>query len=147
MSIASTQGAPAWLAEVAWSDDGLVAAIAQEVGSRDVLMLAWMNRDALVETLARGEAVYWSRSRQRLWHKGDTSGHFQKVREIRLDCDGDAVLMQVEQIDRIACHTGRHSCFYRRLDGKGDTARWIEVDAAVGAAVAVALQNDDTKTR
>lgn len=153
MSNASTQGAPAWLAEVAWNDDGLVAAIAQEIGSRDVLMLAWMNRDALAETLARGEAVYWSRSRQQLWHKGDTSGHFQKVREIRLDCDGDAVLMQVEQIDRIACHTGRHSCFYRRLDGKGDTARWIEVDAAVdaavgaGAGVAIAPHKDDTKTR
>ena len=143
MSNASTQGTPAWLAEVAWNDDGLVAAIAQEVGSGDVLMLAWMNRDALAETLARGEAVYWSRSRQRLWHKGDTSGHFQKVREIRLDCDGDAVLMQVEQIDRIACHTGRHSCFYRKLDRKDDTARWVEVDAAVERSITAARRRHD----
>ncbi len=136
-----------WLDQVAWNADGLVAAIAQEVGSRDVLMLAWMNREALSETLARGEAVYWSRSRQQLWHKGDTSGHFQKVHEIRLDCDGDAVLLQVEQIDRIACHTGRHSCFYRRLDGGGGTARWLEVDATVDAAVDEPLASADMKTR
>lgn len=131
MSNASLKDAPAWLDDVAWNDDGLVAAIAQEVQSGDVLMLAWMNREALRETLARGEAVYWSRSRQQLWHKGDTSGHFQKVREIRLDCDGDAVLMQVEQVNRIACHTGRHSCFYRRLDGHDVHARWIEVDPPI----------------
>ena len=147
MSNASTPALASWLDQVAWNADGLVAAIAQEVGSRDVLMLAWMNREALSETLARGEAVYWSRSRQQLWHKGDTSGHFQKVHEIRLDCDGDAVLMQVEQIDRIACHTGRHSCFYRRLDGGGGTARWLEVDAAVDAAVDEPLASADTKTR
>jgi phosphoribosyl-AMP cyclohydrolase len=115
-----------WLDQVAWNDDGLVAAIAQEVGSGDVLMMAWMNRDALAATLARREAVYWSRSRRALWHKGDTSGHFQKVHDIRLDCDGDAILMQVEQIDRIACHTGRHSCFFRRLEGSGGDARWEE---------------------
>jgi phosphoribosyl-AMP cyclohydrolase len=118
-----------WLDEVAWNADGLVAAIAQEVGTKDVLMLAWMNRDALAATLARGEAVYWSRSRGALWHKGDTSGHFQKVHEIRLDCDGDAVLLKVEQIDRIACHTGRHSCFFRRLEGD---AGWVETDAPIG---------------
>jgi phosphoribosyl-AMP cyclohydrolase len=117
-----------WLDEVAWNADGLVAAIAQEVGTNDVLMLAWMNRDALAATLARGEAVYWSRSRSTLWHKGDTSGHFQKVHEIRLDCDGDAVLLKVEQIDRIACHTGRHSCFYRRLEGANG---WVETDAPI----------------
>ncbi len=134
MSNASVQAAPAWLDQVAWNDDGLVAAIAQEVGSGDVLMLAWMNREALSETLARGEAVYWSRSRQQLWHKGDASGHFQKVREIRLDCDGDAVLMQVEQIDRIACHTGRHSCFYRRLEGERDAARWVSTDVPLASA-------------
>ena len=128
------QAAPAWLDQVAWNADGLVAAIAQEVGSGDVLMLAWMNREALGETLARGEAVYWSRSRQRLWHKGDTSGHFQKIHEIRLDCDGDAVLMRVEQIDRIACHTGRHSCFYRKLDGGDEHARWIEVEPPIALA-------------
>ncbi len=139
MSEAANQAAPTWLDQVAWNDDDLVAAIAQEVGSGDVLMLAWMNREALSETLARGEAVYWSRSRQQLWHKGDTSGHFQKVREIRLDCDGDAVLMQVEQVDRIACHTGRHSCFFRKLAGELDTARWVEGDEPIASA--------DTETR
>ena len=137
------QVVPEWLDQVAWNADGLVAAIAQEAGSGDVLMLAWMNREALRETLARGEAVYWSRSRQQLWHKGDTSGHFQKVREIRLDCDGDAVLMQVEQIDRIACHTGRHSCFYRKLEGGRDAARWVSADAAIDEPVA----SPDAETR
>ena len=104
---------PAWLDEVRWNEHGLVAAIAQEVGSNDVLMMAWMSREALAETSRRGEAVYWSRSRRQLWHKGDTSGHFQKVHGMRLDCDGDAILLTVEQVGRIACHTGRHSCFYR----------------------------------
>ena len=116
-----------WLDEVNWNVDGLVVAVAQEVDTNDVLMLAWMDREALAETLARGEAVYWSRSRQQLWHKGDTSGHFQKVHDIRLDCDGDAILLKVEQVGRIACHTGRHSCFYRTLqDG-----RWVETDPAL----------------
>ena len=103
--------------------------IAQEAGSNDVLMMAWMSREALIETIERGEAVYWSRSRRQLWHKGDTSGHFQKVHDIRLDCDGDAILLTVEQVGRIACHTGRHSCFYRKLDGAADAARWVD-DAA-----------------
>lgn len=129
MTTGTSIAAPTWLDEVRWNDQGLVAAIAQEVGSNDVLMLAWMSRDALAETLARGEAVYWSRSRRQLWHKGDTSGHFQKVHDIRLDCDGDAILLSVEQVGRIACHTGRHSCFHRRLDGDADTARWTD-DAA-----------------
>ena len=120
-----------WLDEVSWNDDGLVTAIAQEVDSGDVLMLAWMNREALAETLARGEAVYWSRSRQRLWHKGDTSGHFQKVHDVRLDCDGDAILLRVEQVGRIACHTGRHACFYRRLERTADGARWTEVPTSL----------------
>ena len=112
----------AWLDDVKWNADGLVVAIAQEVDTNDVLMLAWMDRAALAQTLARGEAVYWSRSRKQLWHKGDTSGHFQKVHDIRLDCDGDAILLKVEQVGRIACHTGRHSCFYRTLrDGQ-----WVE---------------------
>jgi phosphoribosyl-AMP cyclohydrolase len=127
MTIDSTSTIPDWLDDVSWNDDGLVAAIAQEHASGDVLMLAWMNREALAETLARGEAVYWSRSRNQLWHKGDTSGHFQKVHDVRLDCDGDAVLLKVEQVGRIACHTGRHSCFYRQLDGRPDAARWVEV--------------------
>ncbi|HYW04739.1 MAG TPA: phosphoribosyl-AMP cyclohydrolase [Gammaproteobacteria bacterium] len=113
-----------WLDEVAWSDDGLVAAVAQDAASGRVLTLAWMNRDALAETVRRGEAVYWSRSRRRMWRKGETSGHVQKVREIRLDCDGDAVLLRVEQAGGIACHTGRESCFYRRLEAAG----WREVD-------------------
>jgi phosphoribosyl-AMP cyclohydrolase len=121
---------PPWVDEVAWNADGLVAAVAQEVGTNDVLMLAWMDREALAATLARGEAVYWSRSRRALWHKGDTSGHFQKVHEIRLDCDGDAILLKVEQVGRVACHTGRHSCFYRRLDDGG----WVETDAPLAAA-------------
>jgi phosphoribosyl-AMP cyclohydrolase len=128
MTVDSTSTIPDWLDDVAWNDDGLVPAIAQEASSGDLLMFAWMNREALAETLARGEAVYWSRSRQQLWHKGDTSGHFQKVREIRLDCDGDAILMKVEQVGRIACHTGRHSCFYRKLEGDTGSAHWVEVD-------------------
>ena len=116
-----------WLDSVKWDRDGLVHVIAQERGSNDVLMLAWMNRDALAETARRGEAVYWSRSRGRLWHKGEESGHTQTVHEIRLDCDGDVVLLRVTQHGHdpsIACHTGRHSCFYRRLDGD----RWDAVE-------------------
>ena len=122
---------PAWLDEVNWNADSLVVAVAQEVETRDVLMLAWMDREALALTLARGEAVYWSRSRKQLWHKGDTSGHFQKVHDIRLDCDGDAILLTVEQVGRIACHTGRHSCFYRTLADRADGARWVETDTAL----------------
>lgn len=106
---------PAWLDDVRWNDEGLVTAIAQDAGNGDVLMLAWMNRDALAETAATGRAVYWSRSRARLWRKGEESGHVQHVSEIRLDCDGDAVLLSVEQAGGIACHTGRRSCFHRRL--------------------------------
>jgi phosphoribosyl-AMP cyclohydrolase len=105
-----------WLDAVAWNGDGLVPAIAQEVGSGDVLMVAWMNREALAATVQRGEAVYWSRSRARLWHKGEESGHFQRVHEVRLDCDNDVVLLKVEQLGHepgIACHTGRHSCFFQ----------------------------------
>jgi phosphoribosyl-AMP cyclohydrolase len=116
-----------WLDEVAWDRDGLVPAIAQEAGSGDVLMLAWMNREALARTVASGQAVYWSRSRQRLWHKGEESGHFQQVHAIRLDCDADVVLLEVTQLGHspgIACHTGRHSCFYRRLDD----GQWQAVD-------------------
>jgi phosphoribosyl-AMP cyclohydrolase len=113
-----------WLDQIKWTADGLVAAIAQEAGSGRVLMMAWMNREALRETAAGGKAVYWSRSRQRLWHKGEESGHEQLVKEIRLDCDGDAVLLVVEQVGGIACHTGRHSCFFRRLNEDG----WVAVD-------------------
>ncbi|HQU15738.1 MAG: phosphoribosyl-AMP cyclohydrolase [Chromatiales bacterium 21-64-14] len=105
-----------WLDQVHWNTDGLVPAIAQEAESGAVLMLAWMNREALEQTAATGHAVYWSRSRGRLWHKGESSGHEQRVREIRLDCDGDTVLLRVEQQGGIACHTGRHHCFFQRLD-------------------------------
>ena len=105
-----------WLNKVNWSEDGLVPAIAQEANSGQVLMVAWMNREALKHTMESGEAVYWSRSRKKLWHKGEESGHIQKVREIRLDCDEDVILLQVEQIGGIACHTGRHHCFFQRLE-------------------------------
>lgn len=113
-----------WLDHVAWNDAGLVPAIAQDADTGDVLMMAWMNREALEETRRRGEAVYWSRSRRRLWRKGESSGHVQRVREIRVDCDADVVLLRVEQIGGIACHTGRRSCFYSRLEGD----RWVTVD-------------------
>ncbi len=109
-----------WLDAVRWDRDGLVPVIAQEVGSNDVLMFAFMNREALAKTVASGRAVYWSRSRQRLWHKGEESGHVQQVQEIRLDCDKDVVLLKVTQLGHepsIACHTGRHACFYRKLVG------------------------------
>jgi len=109
-----------WLDAVKWDRDGLVPVIAQEVGSNDVLMFAFMNREALSQTAERGRAVYWSRSRQRLWIKGEASGHVQQVHEIRLDCDNDVVLLRVTQLGHdpgIACHTGRHSCFFQRLEG------------------------------
>ena len=109
---------------VNWNADGLVPAIAQEADSGTVLMLAWMNRDALAETVRSGTAVYWSRSRRKLWRKGERSGHEQVIKAIRLDCDNDAVLLQVEQRGGIACHTGRHHCFFQELrDG-----RWQAVD-------------------
>ena len=113
-----------WLDEVTWNEQGLVPVIAQELGSKDILMMAWMNRDALLATLRLGEAVYWTRSRQKLWHKGGESGHTQKVREIHLDCDGDTILLVVEQKDGIACHTGEHSCFFKRWDA--DSACWVD---------------------
>jgi len=112
------------LEAVTWNEQGLVPVIAQEVGSKDVLMMAWMNRDALLATLRLGEAVYWTRSRQKLWHKGEESGHTQKVKEIRLDCDGDTILLMVEQKDGIACHTGEHSCFFLQWDSNQST--WID---------------------
>jgi phosphoribosyl-AMP cyclohydrolase len=113
-----------WLNKVNWSDDGLVPAIAQAADGGEILMVAWMNRDALQRTVETGEAVYWSRSRKKLWHKGEESGHVQKVREIRLDCDEDVILLKVEQQGDIACHTGRHSCFFHKLE-KG---KWKTVD-------------------
>jgi phosphoribosyl-AMP cyclohydrolase len=108
-----------FLDEITWDAQGLVPVIAQEVGSNDVLMFAFMNREAVAETARRGEAVYWSRSRNRLWHKGEESGHIQKVHEMRMDCDNDVLLLKVTQLGHepgIACHTGRHSCFFQRYD-------------------------------
>ena len=112
---------------IRWDGNGLVPVIAQEASTGDVLMFAWMNREALAATEQRGQAVYWSRSRQRLWHKGEESGHFQQVHEIRMDCDNDVLLLKVTQLGHdpgIACHTGRHSCFYQRLEGD----RWQAVE-------------------
>lgn len=120
-----------WLEQVKWDADGLVPAIAQEQGSNEVLMVAWMNREALAATAARGQAVYWSRSRQRLWHKGEESGHFQQVHEIRLDCDADVLLLKVTQQGQppIACHTGRHHCFFQKLqDGRWQTVEPVLKD-------------------
>jgi phosphoribosyl-AMP cyclohydrolase len=117
-----------WLNKVKWDEHGLVPVIAQEVGSNDVLMFAWMNREALAKTVEIGEAVYWSRSRKKLWHKGEESGHIQKVHEIRLDCDEDVVLIKVEQVDSIACHTGRHSCFFQKFEGDAKGGDWAEVE-------------------
>ena len=108
-----------FLDEITWDAQGLVPVIAQEMGSNDVLMFAFMNREAVAETARRGEAVYWSRSRNRLWHKGEESGHIQKVHEMRMDCDNDVLLLKVTQLGHepgIACHTGRHSCFFQRYD-------------------------------
>jgi len=106
----------AWLNKINWSEDGLVPAIAQDAATGDILMVAWMNREALKQTAEKSEAVYWSRSRKKLWHKGEESGHTQKVVEIRTDCDEDVILLKVEQVGGIACHTGRHSCFFQRLE-------------------------------
>lgn len=116
-----------WLDTVKWNSDGLVPAIAQDVHSGRILMMAWMNRESLQLSAERGEAIYWSRSRGKLWHKGETSGHIQKLHEIRLDCDEDVIVLQVEQLGGIACHTGRESCFYRVYhDGQ-----WHTVDPVI----------------
>lgn len=120
------KNASKWLNKVQWNEHGLVPVIAQQATSNDVLMFAWMNRDALERTVELGQAVYWSRSRKKLWHKGEESGHIQKVMEIRLDCDSDVILLKVEQVDDIACHTGRHSCFFQKLNT--DEAEWQTVD-------------------
>ncbi len=123
-----------WLDAVKWDDKGLVAAIAQDVTSREVLMLAWMNRESLALTLATGDAHYWSRSRQALWKKGETSGHIQHVKELRLDCDGDAILMQLEQVGGVACHTGSRRCFFNLLED----SRWIVSDEEANKAPVLA---------
>jgi len=120
--------ATAFLEAIAWNEAGLAPAIVQDAQSGDVLMLAWVSRESLLGTLQSGEAVYFSRSRGVLWHKGETSGHFQKIREIRLDCDGDALVFRVDQVGGIACHTGRPRCFYRRLDD----GNWV-ITEGIGA--------------
>ena len=113
-----------WFEQLRWDEHGLVPVVTQDAASGRVLTVAWMNREALAETVRRGEAVYWSRSRARLWHKGEESGHVQRVVEIRLDCDADAILLKVEQAGGIACHTGRESCFFRKLEN----GRWVATD-------------------
>jgi len=116
-----------WLDDIAFNTDGLVPAIALDAEQRDVLMMAWMNRDSLIETAQTGIATYWSRSRGQLWRKGESSGHTQLVQELRLDCDGDVITLLVQQVGGIACHTGRRSCFYRKLqDGV-----WQTVDPVI----------------
>ena len=118
---------PDWLDEIQWTEDGLVPAIAQDADNGDILMMAWMNRESLRLTVEEGQAVYWSRSRGKLWRKGESSGHQQVLRDIRLDCDADVVLLKVEQKGGIACHTGRRSCFYRTLkDGQ-----WVSADPVI----------------
>jgi phosphoribosyl-AMP cyclohydrolase len=113
-----------WLDEVPWNKEGMITAVAQDASSGRILMVAWMNREALKETVERMEAVYWSRSRNKRWRKGEESGHVQKVLEVRLDCDADAILLKVEQAGGIACHTGRESCFFRKLED----GRWVSTD-------------------
>jgi phosphoribosyl-AMP cyclohydrolase len=120
----TTIPAQPWLKKIKWDEHGLVPVIAQEAATGDILMFAWMNREALAKTVELGEAVYWSRSRKKLWHKGEESGHVQKVLEIRLDCDEDVVLLRVDQAGGIACHTGRHSCFFQKFEN-GD---WNSVE-------------------
>ena len=115
------------LEEIKWNESGLVPAIAQQFDSGKVLRVAWMNREALLTTLAEGRAVYFSRSRQKLWRKGEESGHVQELKEIRMDCDSDVLLMQVNQIGGIACHTGRHNCFYKRYE----SGSWNDVEPVI----------------
>ncbi len=122
-----------WIQAVAWNADGLVPAVAQDAASGEVLMVAWMNRESLERTVASGEAHYWSRSRKALWRKGETSGHVQRVLEVRLDCDADTVLLRVESVAGIACHTGRRRCFFNLLESGPQGRRWVVTDPVVAA--------------
>ena len=122
-----------WLNEVPWDGQGLIPVVTQEFSTGRVLTLAWMNRESLAETVISGEAVYWSRSRKKLWRKGEESGHTQKVRELRLDCDSDAILLRVDQVGGIACHTGRESCFFRKLEN----GRWVTTDPVLKDPAAI----------
>ncbi|UDG82768.1 phosphoribosyl-AMP cyclohydrolase [Candidatus Vallotia lariciata] len=117
-----------WLNKVKWDTNGLVPAVVQQSSSNDILMVAWMNREALIKTIELKRAVYFSRSRNKLWFKGEVSGHLQHVREVRLDCDRDVVLLRVEQVSDIACHTGRHSCFFWKFEGFLNKGDWISID-------------------
>lgn len=116
-----------WLEQISFNEDGLVPVIAQDAISKKVLMMAWMSRESLTLTAEKGEAVYWSRSRKKLWHKGEESGHVQIIKDIRFDCDEDVLLILVEQKGGIACHTGRESCFYRQLQGD----KWVSVEGVL----------------
>ena len=116
-----------WLEQIKWTADGLVPVIAQETGTGKVLMMAWMNREALTLTVQEGRAIYWSRSRSKLWRKGEESGHVQILKDIRLDCDNDVILLEVEQLGGIACHTGRHNCFYQQLQDD----EWVAVEPVI----------------
>ncbi len=117
-----------WIHSIKWDSDGLVPVIAQDYKTNKVLMFAWMNEEALELTQKNKKVFYWSRSRKKIWEKGEESGHIQNVREIRLDCDGDVVLLKIEQVENIACHTGRETCFYQKLDDKG---MWINDHAVI----------------
>ena len=119
-TITNNNNTKLFLQQIKWNTDGLITVIAQEKNSKDILMLAWMNEEALLKTIQIGQAVYWSRSRQKLWHKGEESGHYQQIHSINLDCDGDAILITVTQECGIACHTGRHSCFFYTLEKNKD---------------------------
>jgi phosphoribosyl-AMP cyclohydrolase len=116
-----------WLDDIKWAEDGLVPAIAQDHATGKLLMMAWMNRESLKLSVQEGRAIYWSRSRNKLWRKGEESGHVQRIKDIRLDCDNDVILLSVEQIGGIACHTGRERCFYKQLQGD----RWVEVEPVI----------------
>ena len=123
MTTASTQ----WLDDIKWTDDGLVPVIAQDAASGKVMMFAWMNRESLELSVQEGRAIYWSRSRKKLWRKGEESGHVQRIKDIRLDCDNDVTLLAIEQVGGIACHTGRERCFYKQLQDK----QWVEVEPVI----------------
>lgn len=116
-----------WLEQIKWDEKGLVPAIAQETGTGKVLMVAWMNRESLALSVKEGRAIYWSRSRNKLWRKGEESGHVQLIKDVRLDCDNDVILLEVEQLGGIACHTGRHNCFFKQLQDD----QWVAVEAVV----------------
>lgn len=116
-----------WLDALKWDEHGMIPAIAQDAATGRVVMFAWMNRESLQASIQSGNAVYWSRSRRRLWRKGEESGHFQRIQSVRADCDGDVLLLSVEQVGGIACHTGRESCFFLELQGE----RWVPVDPVV----------------